>query len=326
MTSSASANSAHGRPAATATIVLAFVSVYFFWGSTYTAIRIGAAQMPPLLLAGTRFSIAGALLLLWCRIRGLQLWWPGRTMPMIALVGLLLLGGGNLGLIYAEQTVPSGLASLIVAVVPLYVALFEMILPGGEPLPRRGWIGMALGFAGLAVLVWPSIRSGIGGNRERLIAESVLLAGALSWTGGSVLARRARLPVNSFVAAAWEMIVAGAFSVVLDTVFGQWPQFHFNGTAAGSLAWLITGGSLIGYSAYIYLLEHVPVAKVSSYAYVNPVVAVLLGIFFLHEQPEPAEFVGMLGILVAVFLLTTAQVKKKAVSPVLEDLRSMPVD
>jgi drug/metabolite transporter (DMT)-like permease len=327
MVSSTATNSSHhARPAATATIVLAFACVYFFWGSTYTAIRIGAAQMPALLLAGTRFSIAGVLLLIWCRIRGLRLFWPGRTMLIIAIVGLLLLAGGNVGLIYAEEVVPSGLASLIVAVVPLYVALFEMLLPGGEPLPRRGWLGMALGFVGLAVLVWPSIRGGGSGNHARLIAEGVLLAGAFSWTAGSILARRARLPVNSFVAAAWEMIAAGIFSTILGTALGQWPQFHFNGAAAGSLAYLITGGSLIGYSGYIYLLEHVPVAKVSSYAYVNPVVAVLLGIFFLHEHPERAEFTGMAAVLIAVFLLTTSEVKKKSASPVLEDLRSMPVE
>src|SRR5580700_10414940 len=147
----------------TASIVLAFASVYFFWGSTYTAIRIGAAEMPALLLAGTRFLIAGTLLLAWCRFRGLRLVWPPRTMWLLGLIGLLLLGGGNVGLVYAEVAVPSGWASLVLAVIPLYVALIEMFLPGGEPLPARGWVGMMLGFAGLAALVWPSLRSGIGG-------------------------------------------------------------------------------------------------------------------------------------------------------------------
>jgi drug/metabolite transporter (DMT)-like permease len=303
----------HGKKSASrASIVLAFASVYFFWGSTYTAIRIGAAEMPALLLAGTRFLIAGTILLTWCRLRGLRLVFPTRTMLFLGLIGLLLLGGGNVGLVYAEETIPSGLASLVLAVIPLYVALIEMFLPGGEPLPPRGWLGMALGFVGLAALVWPSLRTGFAGDRTRLLALGALLAGGLSWTVGSLLSRRTKLPVNSFVAAAWQMLAAGAFNTTLGSLLGQWPRFHLNIAAAGSLAWLITGGSLLGYTGFIYLIEHVPVAKVSSYAYVNPVVAVLLGILLLHERPEAAEFAGMAGVVLAVFLLTTAQMKPRA--------------
>jgi drug/metabolite transporter (DMT)-like permease len=299
------------KAASTASIVISFACVYFFWGSTYTAIRIGAAQMPALLLAGTRFFIAGAILLAWCRWRGLRLLWPPRTMLILGLVGLFLLSGSNVALVYAEETVPSGLASLVVAVMPLYVALAEMLLPRGEPLTTRGWLGMALGFAGLAALVWPSLRTGFAGDYTRLAAIGVLLAGTFAWTVGSILSRHARLPVNSFVAAAWQMLIAGAFSTLLGTVLGQWPNFHVNLASIASQAWLITGGSLVGYSAFIYLLEHVPVAKVSSYCYVNPVVAVLLGIVLLHERPERAEFAGMAAIVVAVFVMTTAKVKAK---------------
>jgi drug/metabolite transporter (DMT)-like permease len=311
MASAARASHPEKKAATRASIVLAFASVYFFWGSTYTAIRIGAAEMPALLLTGTRFLIAGAILLAWCRWRGLRLWWSGRTMLRLVLIGLLLLGGGNVGLVYAERTVPSGLASLVLAVTPLYVALIEMFLPGGEPLKARGWLGMTLGSFALGLLVWPSLQIGLDGNRTLLVAIAVLLAGGLSWTVGSIFSRRSRLPVNSLVAAAWQMLAAGIVNTLLGTALGQWPQFHLDHNSVGSLAWLVTGGSLLGYTCFIYLLEHVPVGRVSSYAYVNPVVAVLLGILLLHERPAAAEFAGMAGIVIAVFLLTTSQVRAK---------------
>ena len=312
------------KAATAASIVLAFASVYFFWGSTYTAIRIGTAQMPALLLSGTRFVIAGAILLGWCRWRGLRIFWSPRTMFMLGLIGFFLLTVSNVLLVYAEKTVPSGLASLVLAVIPLFVALAEMMLPGGEPLSARGWLGMALGFAGLAILVWPSMRRGISGNYALLWAIATLLAGALAWTVGSLIGRRSRLPVNSFVAAAWQMLIAGIIAILLGTALNQWPQYHLNAASIGAEVWLITGGSLLGYTGFIYLIEHVPVAKVASYAYVNPVVAVLLGIFLLHERPDASEFAGMAGIVVAVFLLTSAQVKTKP-RPI-EEMEQMPAE
>ena len=314
------------KTATTASIVLAFASVYFFWGSTYTAIRIGVEQMPPLLFAGTRFLIAGAILMAWCRWRGMRLVWPAPTMVRLGMIGLLLLGGGNVALVFVEKTVPSGLASLMWAGIPLYVALAEMILPGGEPLPGRGWVGIALGFAGLGLLVLPSLQSGLAGDRSLLIALGEMLAGTVSWAAGSILSRRSRLPVNSVVAAAWQMVAAGVLSTLLGTALGQWPQFHLNTAAVGSLAWLITCGSLIGYTCYVYLLEHVPVAKVSSNSYVNPVVAVLLGILVLHERPVTSEIAGMAFIVLAVFLLTTAQVKAKGARPAVEELERIPAE
>ena len=136
------------RAATTASIVLAFASVYFFWGSTYTAIRIGAAEMPALLLAGTRFLIAGAILLGWCRWRGLRIFWPAPNMLRLALIGLLLLAGGNVGLVFAERTVPSGLASLVLAVTPIYVALIEMFLPPRRTVTGTWLVGDGAGFRG----------------------------------------------------------------------------------------------------------------------------------------------------------------------------------
>jgi len=314
-----------GHKVSTATIIIAFLTVYFFWGSTYTAIRIGSAQMPALLLAGVRFSIAGVILLGWCRTRGMRLLWPLRSMLIMGLVGFLLLGVSNVLLIYAEHTAPSGLSSLVFAITPLYVALMELLLPNGEPLSPRGWLGLLLGFGGLVILLWPSLQIGLGGNSAALWAIIALLAGAFVWAAGSVVSRHAHLQVNIFVAASWQMIIAGVISLILGTALGQWPQFHVNESSDGSLAWLITGGSLLGYTAFIFLLGNVPVAKVMSYTYVNPVVAVLLGIFLLHERPAPAEFAGMAAIVVAVFLMTTAQVKAKIDQPI-EELEQLPAE
>jgi drug/metabolite transporter (DMT)-like permease len=306
-----SAQPQHSKAATRLTIVLAFASVYFFWGSTYTAIRVATAYMPSFLLCGIRFTISGAILLAWCRFRGLKLLWPAKTMLVFGMAGLLLLGGGNVGLVFAEKTVPSGLASLIFAVTPLFVAIIEMFLPRGEPLPLRGWLGLLLGFVGLAALLRPSIETGLAGNRALLWALAALLGDAFSWTVGSLVTRHARIQANSFVAASWQMLFAGVFCTLLGTALRQWPSVHINAPAAGALAYLVVGGSLLGYSGFIYLLEHLPATKVLSYAYVNPVVAVLLGIVLLGERPAPAEFVGMAAIVLAVFLLTTAKVKAK---------------
>lgn len=306
-----SAQAVEPKAATRFTIVLAFASVYFFWGSTYTAIRVATAYMPALLLSGVRFVIAGAILLAWCRTRGLRLLWPPKTMLVFAVVGLLLLGGGNVSLVYAEKTVPSGLASLVYAVTPLYVALIEVLLPHGEPLPRRGWLGLLLGFAGLAVLVWPSMQGILAGSRDLMWAYAAMFGGALLWAFGSLIARHNRVEANSFVAASWQMLFAGVFCIVLGTALGEWPNMHFAAPAVGSLAYLVVGGSLLGYTGFIYLLDHVPAAKVLSYNYVNPVIAVLLGIVLLGERPVPSEFIGMAAIVLAVFLLTTATVRVK---------------
>ncbi|HWT64742.1 MAG TPA: EamA family transporter, partial [Terracidiphilus sp.] len=265
------------KPSTSVSLVVAFASLYFFWGSTYTAISIGGTEMPALLFGAARFLIAGAVALVICALMGLRLWWPPRDMAVTAIVGIFLLSGSNVALIYAEQHIPSGLASLISACIPLLIATAEMVLPHGEPLPLRGWLGLGLGFAGLAILLSPSLRSGFHGDTPRLIAIGVLLFGCTCWSAGTVIGRRARLQMNSFVGAAWQMFAAGIVNLILGTAFGQWPAFHPSSRGLLSIAYLVVGGSLLGYTSFVYLIERVPIAKVASYAYVNPVIAVLLG-------------------------------------------------
>jgi drug/metabolite transporter (DMT)-like permease len=295
-------------------IPFAFACVYIFWGSTYIAIKIGGEYLPALLLAGVRFLISGTLMLGYCRLRGMRLLWNRRQMAWLALFGVLLLGAGNVGLIWAEKFLATGLASLLVAIVPLYVALIEYFLPDGEPLPARGWLGLFVGSIGLFALLWPSIHKGIAGEVQRILAAAALLGGALCWTVGSVISRRVRLPVNTFVAAGWQMLFAGAFNAILATMFGEWRGAHWTATAVGAIAYLVTFGSLVGFTAYIWLLEHVPVAKVATYAYVNPLVAVALGALILGERLESSEYIGMVSVILAVFLVTSSRVGKEAVS------------
>jgi drug/metabolite transporter (DMT)-like permease len=314
------------KTASVASIVVAFACLYIFWGTTYTAIRVGVTVIPALLLAGVRFVISGAILLAWCRWRGMKIAHPPRALFNEALVALLLLGASNVSLVYAEKTLPSGLAALSYAVIPLYVALVEMFLPGGETLSPRGWLGILLGFAGLAGLLLPSVRTALRGSSAVSWALVALLGGAFSWTVGSIYSRHARRTIPVFVAAGWQMLIAGLFNTALGTALGEWPQAHLNRAAAISMLYLITGGSLIGYSAFVYLLEHVPVAKVTSYTWVNPLIAVLVGAFLLHERLVSTELAGMVAIVAAVILLTTSQIRAKGEPKSVEGLEQLPAD
>ena len=287
--------------------MFAFGCVYLFWGSTYVAIRFGVEAINPFVLASTRYLIAGPLMLGLCALRGVPLRQSPRDLWMLAAIGILMLGFGNTALVWAEQYLSSGLSSLLFAVVPIFVALFEYWLPRGEALNGRGWAGISAGFVGLIVLLWPALREGSHGTGHQLAGSAIAIASAFAWTCGSILSRRAKLRASAFVAAGWEMLFAGFFNTLLMFSAGQsfkgvWPM-----QAIWSIGWLVTFGSLVGYTAYIYLLEHVPVAKVSTYAYINPIVAVALGTLLLHERMQPIEYLGMGAIVIAVYLVTSSR-------------------
>jgi drug/metabolite transporter (DMT)-like permease len=288
-------------------ILIAFGCVYFFWGSTYSAIRIAGEHIPPPLVGAVRTLLSTGILALYCIARGIPLRVSRATAWRLALVGILFMSLNNVLLVWAETLVPSGYASLVIAMIPIIVAVIETSLPGGETLNLRGWIGTFLGAVGMLVLVAPSLAPGEnllrhtgGPDLRRALGFVILTIAALSFAVGSILSRRFHFKVDTFAATAWQL---GAASVVNFTVAALGGNFRTAvWTTRGTLAvvYLAVFGSVVGLTAYVYLLKHVPVTKVSTYAFVNPVVAVLIGIAFFSERLDRTEVAGMFLILVAV--------------------------
>jgi drug/metabolite transporter (DMT)-like permease len=289
-------------------IVVAFICVYFCWGATYTAMRVGVELLPATILAGTRMLIGAAIMLTVCALRGRRLLWEPAVMGRLLLLGVMLLFCGNIALVWSEKYLASGLAALIVAVVPLYVALIEM-MTGGDRLRRQGYAGLALGFVAIFALLWPSLREGRSGHPMQALAIVGVLLGAFSWASGSVLSRRMKLPVDPLVSAGWQMLAAGVTNILFATLFWQWPKAVWSWGSVASVGYLVLFGSLLGFSCYTWLIAHVPVAKVSTYAFVNPMVAVILGAVLLHERLAPTEYIGMVAIVIAVALVTSSRLK-----------------
>jgi drug/metabolite transporter (DMT)-like permease len=294
-------------------VILAFGLVYLFWGSTYLSIDIAVQTIPPALMCGLRFSVAGIVMLAVCAALGRKIFYSPRQIAQAAVVGLLLLMGGNLTLSYAEQAVSSGLAALIVAITPLWFLVLDSLLLGDHHISNRGKAGLALGIVGLFVLVWPDLQRGSMGRRE-LWASASLIAGSFSWALGSVLSKRWQSGVDVFSATAWQVTAAGAGNFIFALLNSDLSHVTWTARGLGATGYLIVCGSWIGYTAYIYLLEHVPSTKVSTFAYVNPVVAVFLGWLILHERVDRFILAGSVIVVLSVILVTSARVEKKAAS------------
>lgn len=282
--------------------------------------RLGVEVLPPFMLAAARYLIAAPLLLGLTAILRLKMWPTRQEMGRLAIVGVLMLGCGNTSVIWAEQYISSGLAALLVASIPLYAALIEVLLPGGEGLPARGWIGVFLGFVAMVFLLWPGLVGGLHGDSREIMVAAVLLAGALCWTLASVISRRSTIRIHGVASAGWQMVFGGLFNLGLMFVSGGYHGAKWGLQAWGSIVYLVIFGSLITYTAYIYLLDNVAVSKVATYAFVNPLIAVILGAIFAHEHFVVVEYVGMGGILLAVFLVTSSKMKSGKPNVVDEDL------
>lgn len=267
----------HLHPGRRSRLLLAFAAVYTIWGSTYLAIRVVLETLPPFTMAGVRFVLAGLLLYAWMRLRGQPA--PSlRQWRSAAVVGGLLLLGGNGGVVWAQQRVPSGVAALLVSTTPLWFAVLGW-LRGDAPRPSRAVaLGLGLGMAGVALLV--GSRGAHSGRTVDPLGAAVLTAATLAWSYGSLWSRRADLPRSPFLATAMEMLCGGALLLVAGLVHGEWARFDVGAASPRSLvalAYLLVFGSLLGFSAYIYLLRATTPARASTYAFVNPVVAMFLG-------------------------------------------------
>lgn len=294
-------------------VILAFGLVYLFWGSTYLAIDIAVQTIPPALMCALRFSVAGFVMLAVCAATGRRILYSPRQLALAAVVGLLLLMGGNLTLSYAELAVSSGLSALIIAITPLWFLVLDSLLLGDHHISRRGKAGLLLGILGLFVLVWPELAAGSMGRRE-LWASIILIGGSFSWALGSVLARRWQSGMDVFSSTGWQVLAAGAGNFVFALLNGDLNHVSWGSRSLAAVAYLVVCGSWIGYTAYIWLLEHVPTSKVSTYAYVNPVVAVFLGWLILHERVDRFILAGSAIVVLSVILVTSAKVKEKTVA------------
>ncbi|KAF0108600.1 MAG: hypothetical protein FD146_486 [Anaerolineaceae bacterium] len=292
-------------------IWIALIAIYVIWGSTYLAIRLAVETIPPFLMAGTRFLISGAVLLAWRRLAGDPL--PtARQWRSAAVVGLLLLLGGNGLVSWAEQHVDSGIAALLIGAVPLFMVVVEALRRGGV---KPGWqsiLGLATGFGGIALLVGPSELSGKGMQFAPLAVGALLLA-ALLWSIGSVYSRTADLPASSLMGTGMEMLCGGIGLYLAGTLAGEWQAVHFSAITPQSwiaLAYLVVFGSMMGFVAYTWLLHHAPVSLVATYAYVNPVVAILLGAWIGREVLDARTLAAALVIISSVVLINTSRQSK----------------
>ena len=281
---------------------LAWLAVCLFWGATYLAIRIALETMPPFLMASFRWTAAGVLLLAALAIRGERL--PkSRDWPSLAAVGVLLLGVGNGGVVWAEQSVSSGLTAVLVAAVPFWMTGIERMMPHGEPLTARRTLGLVVGFSGIVLLVAPGLQPG----RGRSFVGGVLATqlACIGWSVGSSYSRRRSREENVLAAAAFEMLFAGIALLAVGLALGEWRGITVNRRSLSAFAYLVLGGSIVGFTAYTYALKHLPVSTVSLYAYVNPVIAVLLGTIVLGEPLTPRIVLGAVIVLGGMALVRT---------------------
>jgi drug/metabolite transporter (DMT)-like permease len=261
---------------------LAFITVCIVWGTTYLGISVALETVPVLLVAGLRWMAAGVILsgvmlATGRRLPGPKLWGP------LALLGFLMNIIGNGFVVYAQQYVASGLTAVLIATTPFWSALLERLLPDGERFTKRSLIGLALGFSGIVVLVWPEMTTGGSSGRSFIVGVLAIQLACIGWVIGTSFAKRHELGDNPFRSAALQMVFSGIMLLGAATAHGDWAHLSFTPRSLAAMIYLSVAGSLVAYSAYIYAIQHLPLQLVSLYAYINPMIAVALGTLLLSE-------------------------------------------
>ncbi len=288
----------------------AFGIIYFVWGSTFFAIRVGVLEIAPLLLAAIRFSVAGVVMCAWALARGERL--PGRrqwgSIALLAFLIFLL----DYGLLFsAERRVPSGMAAVILATIPAFTAIGEIIWLRTQRLTPRLAVALLVGLGGVAVLVDPSL--GVAGAPVYWLGAVSLVVAAISWSGASILMRVLPLPGSKIMSAGTQMLVGGGLLAVATVILGEEHGFHPAAVSAGAwlaLVYLIVAGSLLGFGAYIWLIHHESPTRVGTYAYVNPLVAVVIGYLFGGEPLDARTALGTVLVIVSVLIIITGKARR----------------
>jgi drug/metabolite transporter (DMT)-like permease len=295
--------------------LLAFGVVYFVWGSTFLAIRVGVHEVPPLLFAALRFAIAGAALYGWTRVSR-EAAPKGRQWGSVALLATLIFVCDYGLLFWAETRLPSGIAAVMLATIPAFIAIAEVVLLRTRRFTVPLAVALLVGLAGVAVLTLRS--GGLGGAAISVTGAVALVLAAVSWSVASVLTRRLPLPESKMVSSGAQMLVGGLLLVPVSAAFGEWPRFHPSAVSTGAwaaLVYLIIAGSIVGFTAYLWLIHHESPTKVGTYAYVNPVVAVALGHWLGGEELGIRTVIGTLLVLGSVVAIMTER-KVRVVQPV----------
>ncbi|MSO63288.1 MAG: hypothetical protein EXQ50_14585 [Acidobacteria bacterium] len=281
---------------------LAFVAVCIIWGTTYLAIHVALETVPVLLVAGLRWMSAGVLLCGLLLAMGKRLPPPRMWGPLI-LLGVLMNTVGNGFVVFAQQYVASGLTAVMIATTPFWSALLERMLPNGERFSTRALIGLAIGFSGIVILVWPEMSQGGAGGRAFVGGVIAIQLACIGWVIGTSYARRHELGNDPFPSTALQMVFSGVMLLSAATVHGDWAELSFTPRTLAAMAYLSVAGSLVAYSAYIYAIQHLRLSLVSLYAYINPIIAVALGTVLLREPLSPRILLAALLVLAGTWIV-----------------------